>query len=647
VPPAVSALVAQLLAKRPADRPRNAEEVIAALDAIGGSGGATPAPTHAPARPRRVRVVVAGLVALALVAVAVFTAVWALRGPTAAQPPVLAVLPFENLGAPGDAYFADGLTDEVRSRLAGLAGLRVIGGTSARQYKGTTKSASEIARELGATHLLTGTVRWEHTANGGRVRVSPALVRASDQSTMWAAPVDGPLDDVFAMQTQVAERVAAALDVALLAGEHREVNARSTKNVAAYDAYLRGVVASSSMGISTGQGFRPAITEFERAVTLDPGFAAAHARLASAYYQAFAMGDLLEDIAVSKAHESAVRAWALDSTLVETRVARAASLMVTGDPARGVQMLRAVADAAPGNAEVFLQLALAEQQFGRNERAIEAALSSAKLDPRSAGAFGRLADLYDHVHRHEEAIRAREQEIALTPQNNIAFAAQAWSYLLWRADTVAARHALERGGPALETDWILLLPSYTPSAPSLWHAALPPATLRVRDTLTLDGYYRATKAGGGPEVFYYMKMRHFRASGRSALARAYAESLVVRVAPMLRDRGDLRRVFHSLRAILAEADAELGRTADAAREADRAVAEARRSRYATDLAGALTVAAYVDVLIGRRDVAVARLTEEFQLPSGTMSVSRAMLRADPSWAPLRGQPGFERLIAGD
>jgi serine/threonine-protein kinase len=642
-PLALVALVMRCLEKDPARRPQSAGELLAELEAA-----PTPSLPQAPpatTTPRRLtRIAAVAVAAIMLVALAVPAAMnaWRARRAAASGAPMLAVLPFENLGLPADAYFADGLTDEVRSRLAGVAGLRVIGGTSARQYKGTTKSVREIARELGATHVLTGTVRWERTAGGGRVRVSPELVRASDQATVWAAPVDGALDDVFAMQTQVAERVAAALDVTLLAGERRAVAARRTKNPAAYDAYLRGVAASTMAGAAAGGGMRPAIAELERAVALDHSFTLAHARLAQAYTLLISLGGIDPAIGRSKALESAARAWALDSMLVETRLARAASLTAAGD-GRGVQMLRALAADAPGNAEVFLQLAIAEEQFGRTDRGIEAALASTKLDPRSAAAFGRLADLYDRSHRHEEAIRAREQEIALTPDNGIAYVAQAWSYLLWRADTAKARNTLERGGPKMEAEWPAWMVSYAPSAPALWHAVLPPATLRARDTLTLDGYRRATNGGTGPEMFYfyYMKLRHFRASGRTAGARAYAESLVVRATPMLRERDDVSMFSHSLRLALAEADAELGRTADAAREADRVVAQAS----AMDLPAALTVAAYVDVLIGRRDSAVARLTKALQLPAGQISVSRAMLRADPSWAPLRGHPGFESLIA--
>jgi TolB-like protein len=579
-----------------------------------------------------------------LVALAALAASRTRGAPASAGPPVLAVLPFENVGPPGDAYFADGLTDEVRGRLAGVSGLRVIGGASARQYRGTTKGAREVARELGATHLLTGTVRWERGPDSrGRVRVSPELVRAADQASVWAEPVEGPLGDVFALQARVAERVAAALDVALLARERRAVAARPTTNLAAYDAYLRGLAASSQAGISTGQGSRPAIAEFERAVALDPRFAAAHAWLARAYAQEIFRGG--DPTRLANARASAARAWALDSTLVESRLARAAYLWAAGDPARAEQTLRAAAETAPDHVEVLLALAQADEQLGRPERAIASARRAAVLDPRSAAAFGQLAQLLDRTYQYEEAIRTREHEIALTPQNGLAYAAQAWSHLLWRADTAAARRMLERGGPSLEATWLVWLPSLQFSAPVLSERVLPAAALRARDTVTLDGYVRGTQGAIGPAVFHYMKLRHFAASGRAAEARVHAESLVVRLAPALRDRGDLWLLFQSMRAALGEAYADLGRPADAAREADRVVADARRrAGGAAELPTALASAAYIDVLIGRREVAVARLAEALRLPGG-MHVSRAVLRADPSWAPLRGHPGFERLLA--
>jgi hypothetical protein len=183
------------------------------------------------------------------------------------------------------------------------------------------------------------------------------------------------------------------------------------------------------------------------------------------------------------------------------------------------------------------------------------------------------------------------------------------------------------------------------SAPFLSEHTLSPETLHARDTLTLDGYTRVWKGGHGPELFYFMKLRHFSVAGQTAEARVYAESLVVRLAPTLREQGDIHLLYRrSARAALAEAYAVLRRRGNAAREADRAVAEARRSHIARDLPETLTGAAYVDVLLGQRDAAVAKLEEALRHPLGGY-VSRAVLRSDPSWAPLRGNPRFEALLA--
>src|SRR6185312_4016684 len=156
-------------------------------------------------------------------------------------------LPFENLGDSADAYFADGVTDEVRGKLAALPGLEVIARTSSGQYKQTTKSPQQIGRELGVQYLLTGTVRWEKaTPSGGtsRVRVSPELIQVTTASTKWQAPFEAPLTDVFQVQGQIAGQVARELGVALGASERERIRERPTENLAAYDAFLRGEEAA-------------------------------------------------------------------------------------------------------------------------------------------------------------------------------------------------------------------------------------------------------------------------------------------------------------------------------------------------------------------------------------------------------------------
>ncbi|HKG94824.1 MAG TPA: hypothetical protein VKA84_23115, partial [Gemmatimonadaceae bacterium] len=526
-----------------------------------------------------------------------------------------------------------------------LPGLRVIGRMSASQYKGTTKSPQAIARELGATHLLTGTVRWERTPGGGRVRVSPQLMRAADQASVWNEPYEGPLDDVFRMQANVAERVAAALDVAL-----RGVTTPPTQSLDAYDAYLRGL-ANAAQRYSP-PALAAAVRAFERAVALDPNFAAAHARLALAFIDSRLLS--ADTAFIAKARASAERAVALDSTLADALFARAAVLRAEGDFDRAYRAVLAAARAAPSDPRVLYLLGELEEIQGHPDRAIATALRAMVLEPRSPYPPGYLASLYDRVHRHEEAIQVRERVFALSSEDplGLGYLTQAGSYLLWRADTAGARRVLERGGPAV-IRLLVRLPD-GPAGRGIWRAVLPAAVLRADDTLSFDAFSGGRAVGMAtvfqrPEMFYVMKLRHFVMMGRPDRARPYADSIVALLEPR-RWEPDVRMLvgLFSRRAILAEAYAHLGRNADAAEETDRYLAEARQAREGGEEGGytrALVNAAYIDVVAGRHDLAVARLEEALRGPSGA-AISRALLRADPSWAPLRGHPGFARLLAG-
>src|SRR5947208_10364454 len=154
---------------------------------------------------------------------------------------MLVVLPFENLGRPDDEYFADGMTEEVTARLAGLHGLRVIGRTSARQYKKTTKTIPQIGQDLGVDYVLEGAVRWDKPPRGpSRVRVTPQPIRVSDASHVWAHVYDAVVADGFAVQSTITRQVAESLDVTQFDEEGQALDAKTTTNLEAYDYYLRG-----------------------------------------------------------------------------------------------------------------------------------------------------------------------------------------------------------------------------------------------------------------------------------------------------------------------------------------------------------------------------------------------------------------------
>ena len=619
--------------------------IVAGEPALSGPA-TTPVGNRRRGRARRAMLLAAPAVLLAAVA-------YGTRHPTTDKRPVLAVLAFENRGQAGDLYFTDGLTDEIRTRLTGISGLRVIGGPSVRQYRATTKSPREIARELGATYLLTGAVRWERTPEGrGRVRVSPELTRAVDQANVWAASVEGPLDDVFRMQAEVAERVASALDVTLHPRERRDVIARPTTNLAAYDFYLRGrAVVSSATTFSAAD--RQAIRrEFERAVELDSMFAGAYTELAWAHLRDHSQaGDATSaSVALAKFRAAARRAWVLDSTAIDTRLVHARDLELSGDEVNADRVVREAARDAPDNVDVLSNLADREWKAGRYEATISAYRRAMALEPRAVGAWVDLAGSLDRLYRYDEAIAVREREIEVTPTSDVAYAVQASSHVLRNGDTTAARQTLGRG--SLSLPWVIRLPSGVAGI-AIWAHALPASVLHARDTLTLAGY-RAGAGGIAPELYHLMKLRHFQQSGRAVRARASADSVVALIEPWLRVNADAPWFFwwFSRRSLLAEAYATLGRTEDAARQTDIYVTETRRRRATSisqdpeQLCHALHNAAYVDAQIGRRTVAVSRLTEALGLPCGHR-VSRALLRADPAWSPLRGQPEFDRLIAAE
>ncbi len=209
-------------------------------------------PAMIPRRARKVLIAVAAVVVLAAAGVFLARRLHPGGGETGSVKRV-AVLPFENLGAPEDDYFADGIADEIRGKLTALPGLQVIARGSSTPYKKTTKTPKQIAEELEVGYLLTATVRWEKSGGTSRVHVSPELIEVSGSgapTSKWQQPFDAALTDVFQVQSDIATRVAQALGAALGAGEEKRLSEKPTQNVAAYDAFLQGEEISNRTGIT-------------------------------------------------------------------------------------------------------------------------------------------------------------------------------------------------------------------------------------------------------------------------------------------------------------------------------------------------------------------------------------------------------------
>jgi TolB-like protein len=303
VPEAVDHAVLKALAKAPADRFPSAAEFARALNAspasapLGASAAVTlqaaGAATPSPATRRRVPAPAVTLGLGILIGLGVLFGWLSSHGAGnvdrgGAGVKRLAVLPFENLGPAQDEYFADGVADAIRGKLAALPNLQVTASTSSDEYKNTAKSPQKIGRELGVEYLLVGKVRWQKSPGGqSRVEVSPELIEANTGATRWQQPFEAPLTDVFQVQADIASRGALALDVALGGKERQTLEDRPTSSLPAYDAYLRGEAAWLGGADPEPAKVRRAAGLYRQAVELDSMFAAAWARLGQSHARLF------------------------------------------------------------------------------------------------------------------------------------------------------------------------------------------------------------------------------------------------------------------------------------------------------------------------------------------------------------------------
>ncbi len=413
IPEAVDAALQRALAVEPGDR---FESVVAFARALESDTPVPASPKGPVGRPRQALLLALAVAAL-LGTAGMF--VWR-RGHTVAATPasatakVLAVLPFGNLGDSSDAYFADGVTDEVRARLSQLGGLDVIAGSSSSEYRRSGKPASQIAQELGADYLLTGSVRWDKSSSGeSRVRVMAELVEfhpGEAPRTRWGRQFEAGITDVFAVQADIANRVAEALDLALASSARARLAVLPTRNLDAYTAYLRGREVSS--GERSTEALRAAMAEFKRAVSLDTGFAAAWAELGMIQLDVFQHGGSHSTDAEAAAG-SIERASVLAPASPDTRLARGRLKQIAeGDPVAALLEYQAGLEVTPGRSDLRSAVADAKMRLDRWPEGLADLRHAARLDPRSPVVLGNLADTYGRMGRFRDArttmLRARD-----------------------------------------------------------------------------------------------------------------------------------------------------------------------------------------------------------------------------------------------
>ena len=627
VPSAAADVIMSALEKDPDKRPQSGDDLLARLGGVSSTSGQSPAIAGWAKRSWTRPTIAAAVVSALAVG---FAALNGTRSASAKEPIMLAVLPFENQGPAEQEYFVDGLTDAVNGKLAGLSGISVIDRRSTSAYKKTTKPVKQIGAELGVAYVLGGVVRWAITDTTWRAQVLPTLVNTKDATTKWAGePVIVSSSDPFTAQTEIATKVASALRVALVDNDRRELAEHPTENTAAYDAYLRGkAIYDANWRTSASiKSIDQAISEFRRAVTLDPRFAQGWALLAQASYERSVEvpGDTVSLRNAMSAARTAGKFDSDDPLIIDVKSAMA---WMAGDRQGAVRIIEDAVKKGIAGPELLTSYAFDLSDRGMTEAAKDAMANALKLNPRYAPTLLAAANLSEDFKDWVGAERYARTLLSIDPTDERGWA-QIASVGRMRGDTVMIKRAIEdafRYIPA-PSNLLLVFMVYGGDELGSRFVRMTPEQIRIeslRDSIS---------------TYYDNKLDYFLGRGDLSRARVYADSIIAK----LEGRNLAGPGESYVRLFLANSYAIAGRSG----EAEAELAKARRAAKAngeTNLDGSLDldprVIAAVLGGIGRYDEAVRELRRVVTSSAWT----RAGLAREPKLKRFRGDPQLEAFL---
>jgi serine/threonine-protein kinase len=595
-----------------------------------GRTGATSAVTVRPIRARRWPKPVLPLTVLGIaVALTVTISTFLLQASPAKS---IAVLPFDNLSRdPNNAYFADGVQDEILTSLARVADLKVISRTSVMQYKsGIARDLRKISHELGVANVLEGTVQ----RSGNRVRVNAQLVDARTYRQLWGQTYDGDLADVFAIQSEIAQRIVAQLKSQLSAQEKAAIEQIPTADLAAHDFYVRAKMLITSAVFSTPQAdsLSEAVRLLDEAVERDPNFALAYYQLAHAHDLLYFTGTDHTPARLALADAAIQSLTRLLPNSGEAHLALAKHLYwgyLDYDRAR--EELSLAQKSLPNEPWTFVLTGYIDRRQGRWGQSIKNLERAVELDPQNPAILQQLALTYDSLRRYADEESVYDRAITVTPKDAALRAARAEIELNWHADpgplisTVDALVA-ENSGEAKHLAWVwirgaLCKRDYDGAQRAL--AALP-----------MDGCYDDTI----PIPRFWCEgvvaqLRGDKAAASSAFSNARIEG-----AKLVAEQPGYAEGL----CVLGMADAALGHKDEAIREGRRAVELMPVSKDAIRGPLLIQYLAVIYASTGEVDLALEQLSVAASIPS---HLSYGRLRLHPYWDPLRGDPRFEKIVA--
>jgi serine/threonine protein kinase/tetratricopeptide (TPR) repeat protein len=634
VPLELERIAGKCMEKDPAVRYQTAADLIADLRRLGRSVGERPVSDAQATRKLRWLPWVAVAILAAILAITLIPRYFGTSNESAgersmAELKMLVVLPFENLGPPDDEYFADGITDAITARLAGLGGMGVISRQSAIQYKGGGKSTRQISEELGVDYILEGTIQRERPSDpSSRVRIIPQLIRCADDIHIWVDTYDEDMTEVFRLQSEIAERVARELDVTLLEPERRALSLKPTENLEAYEYYLRGIEYSDMF--TSMDALMESVRMLEKAVELDSNFAVAWAHLSRAYSLLHWMSD--DRNARAKARAASDEAISIDPDLIEGHLALG-YLYYHGsrDYDRALEHFNKVQIQRPGDADVNNAIGFIKRRQGKWEESLEYFERAIKLDPRSYAAnWDNLGNTYIAMRRYDEAEIYIDRALSLAPGMYGAYYSKALIAILRDGDRGLANSYLQEATSAVPR---------RERCPPFAHVE--PSVFRIAH----DASYEDNKAiqcipssALDTAVVLIFQAGRSAETGNIQATVAYLDSARVVLERSKQGKG---RFDETNYATLGFVYAYLGRKEEAIRSAERAVELLPISKDA--FAGPAYVHRLAEIysIVGEYEAAIDQLEIIMSIPGRT---SVHTLRLDPIWDPLRDNPRFQRLI---
>jgi TolB-like protein len=593
--------------------------------------------------PRPNRALVIAVVLIAIVLAVAMTWFWPRPPPkpvSVSAPAIpeksIAVLPFENRSRdPDNAYFADGIQDEILTRLSKIADLKVISRTSTQHYKSAPENLPQIARQLGVAYILEGSVQ----KSGDAVRVNVQLIKAANDSHLLADTFDRKLTDIFSVESEVAKAIADQLRAKLTGQEEQVIAAKPTDNPEAYDAYLRGLaytlkpfLAANSLG---------AQKHFREAVRLDPKFALTWALLSSVDALGYLTLTLQPTVALrEEARQAAETALTLQPNLGEAVWAKGYyHYACLKDYDTAVRYFEQARQLLPNNSRIPESLAYVARRRGQWDRSESYFNEAERLDPRNVSLLSQHALYYNVLRRFPEALRKLDQVLNITPDEVDTLAvkaaiAQAEGDLLRASAILAPLHPNADDTQALEQQVYQAILERRPE----------PVITRLKEILTKPdpalGFYIG-------ELRFYLGWAQEVAGDHAAAQESWRQARS-ELEPFLKEQPENFQLIGDL----ALTNVGLGDKAAALALSERAIAAIPIEKDAMLGPFPIEILARVAARAGEPDRAIAALQKLLSIPYGGgwaegVPLTPALLRLDPMFDPLRGDPRFEKLAASD